>query len=48
MFWPSVSAIIGRKEYWFTKKVKGKRPLLRNSGYKIVVNVTVIIPKTEY
>jgi hypothetical protein len=32
---------------WFTKRVKGERPLLTNSGYKITAKIRIIIPKVE-
>jgi hypothetical protein len=34
-------------EYWFATRVKGERPLPTNSGYKIITNFTIIIPKSE-
>ena len=34
-------------EYWLTKRVKGERPLLTNSGYKIIVTFIIIILKKE-
>jgi len=30
-------------EHWFTKRVKGERPLRTNSGYKIIVKFIIII-----
>jgi len=35
--------------YWFTKGVKGERPLVKNSGYKVIVKflIIIIIPKIE-
>jgi len=41
-----MSTITGLK-YWFTKRVKGKRPLLTNSGHKIIAKFISIIPKVE-
>jgi len=41
-----MSTTIGM-EYWFTKRVKGERPLLTNSGYKITAKFTIIIPNAE-
>jgi hypothetical protein len=41
-----MSTIIGL-DNWFTKRVKGERPLLTNSGYKIIAKFITIIPKAE-
>jgi len=46
MFQLSMSTINGL-EYWFTKRVKWERPLLTNSGYKIIAKFVIIIPKME-
>jgi len=40
-------SIIIRLDYWFTKRVKGERPLLTNSGYIIMEKFIIIIPKVE-
>jgi len=34
-----------QNEYWLTKRVKGVKPLRKNSGYKIIVKFMIIIGK---